>query len=102
MDITRFEPKLLGFGLTQDQVDELKAAAAKLPPGLEDGSLIDIPQFPGLSLHESELLVARLLEKVALELGVPIEDPTFYDDLRFPTLEELVSRVNHARECARV
>lgn len=102
MDITRFQPRLISLGLTQDQVDELNAAAAKLPPGLEDGSLIDIPQFPGLSLHESELLMARLLEKVASELGVPIEDPSFYDDLRFPTLEELVKRVNHAREYARV
>lgn len=92
MDITRFETRLLGFGLTQDQVDELKAAAAKLPPGIEDGSLISIPQLPGLTAEESELFMARLLDRMALELGMSFDDPDLYDDLGFPTLEDLVKR----------
>lgn len=90
MDISHMEPRLLQCGLTQEQVNELKAAAAKLPPGIEDGTLINIPRIPGLTQQQSELLVSRLLDRLAIELGLPIDDPDLYDELGFPSLEELI------------
>ena len=90
MDISHVEPRLLKCGLTQEQVNELKAAAAKLPPGIEDGTWINIPRFPGLTQHQSEIFAARLLDRLAIELGLPVEDLDLYDELGYPSLEELI------------
>jgi hypothetical protein len=102
MDISHMEPKLLHLGLSQDQFNELKAAAAKLPPGIEDGTLMPIPQFPGLTLDESELLVARFLDRLARELGLPVDDLCLYDDLGWPTLEELVAKAQKQEESSQL
>lgn len=108
MDISHVEPRLLNLGLTQEQVNELKAAAAKLPPGFEDGTLIDIPRFPGLTQHQSEIFAVRLLDRLAVELGIPVEDPDLYDELGYPSLEELIliaeqhERMMQAKEHERV
>ncbi|MYM36284.1 hypothetical protein GTP38_18285 [Duganella sp. FT94W] len=98
MDISHFQARLLSLGLTQYQFDELNVAAAKLPPGIEDGSLIGVPQLPGLTSDESEFLVARLLERLALEMGIAVDDPDLYDDLGFPTLKELVAKAQKHEE----
>lgn len=90
MDISHMESRLLKFGLTQAQFNELKAAAAKLPPGIEDGTWLDIPRFPGLTQHQTEILVGRLLDRLAVELGTPVDEPDLYDELGYPSLEELL------------
>jgi hypothetical protein len=90
MDISHVGPRLLNWGLTPEQITELSDAAARLPSGLDDGTLISIPQFPGLSLHESELLVVRFLDRLAMDLGLPVESSSLYDALGWPTLEELL------------
>jgi hypothetical protein len=90
MNISHMGPRLRNWGLTSEQIKELSDAAARLPPGLDDDTLINIPQFPGLSLHESELLVVRFLDRLAMDLGLPIESSRLYDALGWPTLEELL------------
>jgi hypothetical protein len=102
MDISHMGPRLLNLGLTQVQVNELKEAAAKLPPRIEDGTLMPIPQLPGLTLDESELLVARFLDRLATELGLPVDDPSLYDDLGWPTLEELMKKAQKYEESNQV
>ncbi|MRW85808.1 hypothetical protein GJ698_17165 [Pseudoduganella sp. FT26W] len=102
MDISHMEPRLLRCGLTPAQIKELSDAAAKLPLGMEDGTLFSIPRLPGLTLDESELLVARLVERLALELGQPVEDPGLYDDLGCPTLEQLVKKAQQHEQPNRV
>jgi hypothetical protein len=100
MDISYLEPRLRKYGLTQEQVANLKVAAAKLPAGLEDGTLITIPQMPGLSPWESELFAARLLDAVAAQMGVLSADSDFLDELGFPTLAELVDSAQRSERIA--
>ncbi len=93
MDISHLEPRLHNWGLTPEQIKELSDAAANLPAGLEDGTLINIPQFPGLTQHESELLVVRFLDRIAIDFGLSVESSKLYDELGWPTLEELLNIV---------
>lgn len=93
MDISHLKPRLRNWGLTPEQIKELSDAAANLPLGLEDGTLINIPKFPGLTQHESELLVVRFLDRIAMDFGLSVESSNLYDELGWPTLEQLLNTV---------
>lgn len=90
MDFLDAKPLMLKHGVTPQQIDELKALAAKLPADLIDGTRMPIPQMPGLTASESELVMARMLDAIAPLLGVPVDDPHLLDELGLPTMRELM------------
>lgn len=90
MDFLVAEPLMLKYGITLEQIDKLKALAAKLPADFVDGTRMPIPKMPGLTTSESELLMARMLDAIAAVLGVPVDDPDLLDVLSLPTMQELM------------
>ena len=101
MDFLIAEPLMLKYGITPQQINELKALAAKLPADFVDGTRMPIPKMPGLSASESELLMARMLDAIAPLLGVPVEDPYLFDELGLPTMQELMRTADQRKEAAR-
>ncbi len=101
MDFLVAEPLMLKYGVTPQQIDELKALAAKLPTDFIDGTRMPIPKVPGLTAAESELLMARMLDAIAPLLGVPVDDPDLLDELGLPTMQELMRTADQRKEGAR-
>jgi len=101
MDFLVAEPLMLKYGITPQQVRELKALAAKLPADFVKGTRMPIPKMPGLTAMESELLMARMLDAIAPVLGVPVDDPDLLDELGLPTMQELMRTADQAKEAAR-
>ena len=101
MDFLIAEPLMLKYGITPQQINELKALAAKLPADFVDGTRMPISKMPGLSTSESELLMARMLDAIAPLLGVPVEDPYLFDELGLPTMQELMRTADQRKEAAR-
>jgi hypothetical protein len=94
-------PLMLKYGIAPEQVDELKALAAKLPADFVDGTRMPIPGMPGLTAAESELLMARMLDAIAPLFDVPVDDPALLDELGLPTMRELMRTADQRKEGAR-
>ena len=101
MDFLVAEPLMLKYGITSEQIDDLKALAAKLPTDIVDGTRMPVPKMPGLSASESELLMARMLDAIAPLLGVPVDDPYLFDELGLPTMQDLMRTANRRQKGAR-
>lgn len=94
MDISRVEPLLRQYGVEEDLIEELRSAAAGLPPELTDGSLAGLAKIDGLTDTESQVLASRILWKIAPILGVTFTHPNVLDLAGYPQLEELMAKAD--------
>jgi hypothetical protein len=90
MDFSIAEPIMLKYGITQAQIDELKALAAQLPENVADGDRVPVPAVPGLTRFESELLMARMMEEIAPEYGIQVFWRNLLDTARYPDMTKLL------------
>ncbi len=91
MDFSISEPLMLKYGISLEQIDVLKALAAKLPSDVVDGTRMPLPCIPGLSAFESELLIERMLDVVAPIFGVGVEGSELLDLAGYPSMLELMT-----------
>jgi hypothetical protein len=91
MDFSISEPLMLKYGISLEQINALKALAAKLPSDVVDGTRMSLPRIPGLSAFESELLIERMLDVVAPVFGVDVEGGELLDLAGYPNMIELMA-----------
>jgi len=98
MDFSIAEPLMLKYGISPEQIDELKVLAAKLPSDVIDGSRMPLPHIPGLSAFESEVLMMRMLDAIAPTFGVVVEGGELCDIAGYPGMLELMTKADrHSR-----
>jgi hypothetical protein len=76
-------------------IAQMVASEAALPP---DGMLNDwgpAPAIAGLTAAESELLVIRMLERLASQFGVVFDDEDLPELAGLPRADELLSKVSN-------
>ena len=100
MDFSIAEPLMLKYGITPEQIKQLKALADKLPSDVVDGTRMPTPYIPGLSAFESELLMARMLDAIAPMFGISTEGADLLDLAGYPDMRALMKKADrrmHAR-----
>lgn len=78
-------------------IQQMGASMESLFPGEVLGSWGKAPAITGLSGAESELLVIRMLQRLATQFGVGFETADFPELVGKPDIDELLDRVSNAQ-----
>lgn len=94
MDISATEPLMRQQGVSEDFIAKLREAAAKIPAGglLRWGAT---PVISGLNAAESELLLIRMLERLAERLEAKLDDHDVPELMGMPSIDELLAKISN-------
>jgi hypothetical protein len=94
MDISAAVPIMRQQGVSEDFIAEIREAAAKIPAGgmLSWGAT---PVIAGLNAAESELLLIRMLERLAERFDAKLSDHDVPELVGLPSVDELLGKVSN-------
>ena len=94
MDISITEPLMRQYGVSEDSIAKLREAAANAPAGglLSWGAT---PVIAGLNAAESELLLIRMLERLAERLEAKLDEHDVPELVGMPGVDELLAKISN-------
>ncbi|MYM36289.1 hypothetical protein GTP38_18310 [Duganella sp. FT94W] len=109
MDIASLEDLMQQRGISRGVIKKMSASTMALPPqGILD-SWSAAPAIAGLTPAESELLLIRMLERVAAAFGASLGEADVPELSRLPDIDYLLNKISSEKvarllrqECARL